>query len=333
VGRDVEAGGGSHSVSMSSDTKHILVVKPSSLGDIIHGLQVVESLRVQQPHVKITWVVADAFAPVVRACRTVDSIFVFERKGGLRGFVRLLRQIRQARHYDCVLDLQGLARSGLMTLFARAGRKIGRADAREGACFCYGETVALPEVSEPHAVEVLCQFLPSFGLSNRVEGTLVFDLPNPQLQLPESLDQAILVFPESRREEKNWPYFAEFVTRVANDFPERNLLWCGSAAIADVCPTGPNVYNLAGQTGLLDVIALIQAAGAVLANDSGPIHIAAAVGTPVLALFGPTPPEAYGPYPLQAEQHITLRSDEHTMGSLSVDTVYASFAAQFLPLL
>ena len=121
------------------------------------------------------------------------------------------------------------------------------------------------------------------------------------------------------------------MTRVANDFPERNLLWCGSAAIADVCPTGPNVSNLAGQTGLLDVIALIQTAGAVLANDSGPIHIAAAVGTPVLALFGPTPPEAYGPYPLQAERHITLRSADHRMAALSVDTVYQSFAEQLLP--
>jgi ADP-heptose:LPS heptosyltransferase len=78
---------------------------------------------------------------------------------------------------------------------------------------------------------------------------------------------------------------------------------------------------------------LIQSAGAVVANDSGPIHIAAAVGTPVLALFGPTPPEAYGPYPLVARQHIALRSDDHTMASLSIDRVYASFSAELLPLL
>jgi heptosyltransferase-1 len=318
---------------MSEDPKHILIIKPSSLGDIIHGLQVVESLRVQQPNVRITWVVVDALAPVVKACRTVDSIFVFERKGGLRGFVRLLRAIRNARHYDSVLDLQGLARSGLMTLCARAQRKIGRADAREGARFCYGETIQLPSVAEPHAVEILCQFLSAMGLSSTVQGALVFDLPTPQLQLPADLDQAILVFPESRREEKNWPYFAEFVARIARDFPDRSILWCGSPVVADACPQAANVFNLAGQTGLLDVIALIQSAGAVVANDSGPIHIAAAVGTPVLALFGPTPPEAYGPYPLVARQHIALRSDDQTMASLSIDAVYASFSAELLPLL
>ena len=318
---------------MSEDTKHILIIKPSSLGDIIHGLQVVESLRVQQPNVRVTWVVVDALAPVVKACRTVDSIFVFERKGGLRSFVRLLRAIRKARHYDCVLDLQGLARSGLMTLFARADRKIGRADAREGARFCYGETIQLPKVAEPHAVEILCQFLPAMGMSSSVEGALVFDLPTPALKLPANLDQAVLIFPESRREEKNWPYFAEFVAKVARDFPDRHILWCGSASSEQLCPQAANVYNLAGQTSLLDVIALIQSAGAVVANDSGPIHIAAAVGTRVLALFGPTPPEAYGPYPVEAPRHITLRSDDHRMDSLSVDAVYESFSAELLPLL
>lgn len=318
---------------MSEGTKNILIIKPSSLGDIIHGLQVVESLRIQQPNTRVTWVVADSLAPVVEACRTVDAVFVFQRKGGLIGFIRLLHAIRKTCHYDCVLDLQGLARSGLMTLFARAYRKVGRADAREGARFCYGETVELPKASELHAVDILRQFLPAMSLSASVEGKLVFDLPTPQLKLPAAMDAAILIFPESRRDEKTWPYFAEFVTRAASDFPDRNFVWCGSAASAETCPQAANIYNLAGQTGLLDVIALIQSGGAVVANDSGPIHIAAAVATPVLALFGPTPVEAYGPYPVDAPDHLTLRSADHTMPSLKVDTVYECFVDRLLPLL
>lgn len=318
---------------MSDDIKNILVIKPSSLGDIIHGLQVVESLRIQQPNTHITWVVADSLAPVVEACRTVDAVFVFQRKGGLLGFIRLIRAIRKTCHYDCVLDLQGLARSGLMTLFARATRKVGRTDAREGARFCYGETVQLPAASEQHAIDILRRFLPAMSLSPKIAGKLVFDLPPPQLQLPTNLDAAILIFPESRREEKTWPYFAKFLARVADDFPERNFIWCGSASSAEACPPAANIYNLAGLTGLLDVIALIQSAGAVVANDSGPIHIAAAVGTPVLALFGPTPVEAYGPYPVDAPDHVTLRSEDHIMTSLSVEAVCESFTSRLLPLL
>lgn len=318
---------------MSSVDQEILVIKPSSLGDIIHGLQVVESMRVQNPHTRVTWVVADAFAPVVEACRSVDEVIIFQRQKGVLGFFRLLRTIRSSRRYDYVLDLQGLARSGLMTLAARSEHKIGRSDAREGARFFYNQQVELPAKQTPHAVEILSQFLPAIGLLLEVKGTLAFDLPTPQLDLPEDLSRAVLVFPESRRDEKTWPHFGAWVAKMSQIHPGRAFVWCGSPASSDACPEGPNVYNLAGKTTLLDVIALIQTAGAVIANDSGPIHIAAAVGTPVMALFGPTPVDAYGPYPVDAADHITLCSEDRTMASLSLEAVSRCFEAELLPLI
>lgn len=318
---------------MSAEQQKLLVIKPSSLGDIIHGLQVVNSICIHQPNTHVTWVVADAFAPVVQACSAVDVVYVFERKGGMRGLWRLLREIKASGKYDYVLDMQGLARSGLMTWAAQSDRKIGRSDAREGAGFFYDIKVALPSSETPHAVDILSQFLPALGLPSKVKSGLSFDLPLPEVTLPELLNKAVLIFPESRREEKNWPYFSEFIEAQQHSHPEQQFVWCGSPASAASCPKTENIYNVAGHTSLLDAIALIQRAGAVIANDSGPIHIAAAVGTPVLALFGPTPVETYGPYPMDAAGHFAVRAKNGQMASLSVEAVCEQFRANLLPIL
>jgi ADP-heptose:LPS heptosyltransferase len=92
----------------------ILVIKPSSVGDILHGLQVAQSIRDQAPDSRITWVVRDRFAPLVETCATVDEVLLFHRGRGAAAFLRLLRDIR-ARHYDLVLDFRQRARSAAAT--------------------------------------------------------------------------------------------------------------------------------------------------------------------------------------------------------------------------
>ena len=198
--------------------------------------------------------------------------------------------------------------------------------------FFYDIKVPLPPFETAHAVEILSQFLPALGLPAEIKSGLYFDLPIPEIALPSPLERAVLIFPESRREEKNWPYFAECIHALRKSHPEQSFVWCGSPASAANCPAGAKIYNAAGSTSLLDAIALIQRAGAVIANDSGPIHIAAAVGTPVLALFGPTPIEAYGPYPRGVKGHHALRSEDGLMASLSVDRVCQHFESDLLPL-
>ncbi len=142
----------------------VLIIKPSSLGDIIHGLQVAQSLRAQNPEVEIDWVAAKAFAPLVRACPTVDRIFEFDRKGSLASFARLAKEIRREK-YDWALDMQGLARSALLLAAARAKRKAGRADGREGSKMLVRDKPALPlKGSLSHALEILLQFLPLLDL-------------------------------------------------------------------------------------------------------------------------------------------------------------------------
>jgi ADP-heptose:LPS heptosyltransferase len=279
----------------------------------------VESIRVQLPELRVTWVVEASFTAVVEACETVDEVIVFERKGGVPGFFRLLKQIR-SQEYDTVLDLQGLARSGLMTLAARAKQKLGRSDAREGAGLFYSQKVPLPATKQAHAVEILAKFMPALGLHENIVSSLRFDFPDMDWDTKlDSLTGGILIFPESRRLEKEWPQFASFIQAASQKYPQRKFAWCASERSAAACPGAGNIINLAGQTSLPQIIALIQEAAVVVANDSGPVHIAAAVGTPVLGLYGPTAPALYGPYPLGKSTHRTIQSADGSMASITVD--------------
>ena len=108
----------------------LLIIKPSSLGDIVQGLQVATSLKAQRSDLRISWIVREIFAPIVRACEAIDQVYVFDRAGGTKGFLRLMREVR-ATKFDYVFDMQGLLRTGLMTSRVRAKHKVGRSDARE----------------------------------------------------------------------------------------------------------------------------------------------------------------------------------------------------------
>ncbi|MCR6656376.1 MAG: hypothetical protein NVV63_11300 [Opitutus sp.] len=121
----------------------ILIIKPSSLADIVHGLQVATSMKAQRDDLRISWIVRDIYAPLVRSCEAVDHAYVFERNGGTKGFLRLISEVRKTK-FDYVFDFQGLLRSGLMTSRVRATKKVGRSDAREMSGMFYDQRVPLP---------------------------------------------------------------------------------------------------------------------------------------------------------------------------------------------
>lgn len=300
-----------------------LIIKPSSLGDIIHGLQVVQTLREQIVGLHISWVVREAFAPLVEACTTVDEVHRFYRSGGLKAFYQLVRHIRKTR-FDAVLDMQGLARSALMSLCARSSLKLGRRDAREGAYFFNTNRVPLPpNGTDAHAVDILLQFCRPFGLEPRLRGKLNFRPPYSS-NLPHTLlkEHPIVLFPNSRRPEKEWPKFAPLTERLLENMPQHIVVWAGNAPLpsSDHWPKD-RFYNLLGQTGLAQLPTLVGAAALVISNDSGPMHLAAAMGVPVLALFGPTPATRYGPYPLSSPRHRVLEAPRQNLALLEVDDV------------
>lgn len=306
--------------------KRIIIIKPSSMGDIIHGLLVAESIRNQMPGVSIDWVVRREFAPLIEASAAVEKCFIFERKGGLRGFIRLLKELRE-EPCDAVLDMQGLARSGLMALATRATLSVGRFDAREGAKWCCRKRTAKPEGKPPwHAVAILAGFLPALGLEKRIEAKLTFKAPANSVEgmLPDLSEgqKRVIVFPESRRAEKNWSGY-EALTRSLLQHPAiGQVVWCGHVAYApdgDIAEAG--FVNLTAKTSIDALPTILEAADCVVSNDSGPMHLAAALGRPLVVLFGPTSPEQFGPYPRQEDKQRIITPDGGDLSAVEVGEV------------
>jgi heptosyltransferase I len=304
----------------------VLIIKPSSLGDIVHGLQMARSLRAQAPAWTVDWVAAEAFAPLVRASTDVERVFVFDRHGPLGAFARLTGDIR-ATAYDWALDLQGLARSALLLAAARATHRAGRADAREGARLLYPLRPALPPAGRTaHALDILLQFLPLLGLRAEAPGPLTFRPPEtPALPAELSGRAPVVLFPDSRRPEKQWPGFAALTALLLAARPDLSIAWAGrTGPTPDPSWPTDRFWNLIGRTPLEALPALLQAARLVVANDSGPMHLAAALERPVVALFGPTDPARFGPYPSSSPRHHLLRAPGGDLQKLDPADVLAA---------
>ena len=301
----------------------ILFIKPSSLGDIVHGLQLAESLRQDFPQISISWVVREIFAPLVSCCDTVDEVLIFNRKGGVSAFLRLCQEVR-VKKFDWVLDLQGLFRSGLLTGAARGMRKVGRSDAREFSSLFYNERSELPtNGTGAHALDILLQFRRLFGLKPELKGHLSFEsfLPN-NFPKDKNLPSPFLFFPESRRAEKQWPYFKDLTKALLEAKPDCLVVWAGSSKISVSSEySSVRFFNLSGMTPLECLPKMLTSAELIVANDSGPMHLAVATGCPVLALFGPTDPARFGPYPIPGKPSRVLQAPMGDLSHLSVDQV------------
>lgn len=322
--------------------EEILVIKPSSLGDIIHALAVVESLRNQRGNgaVRVTWLARDIFAPVLEVCPTVDRVIRYNRGGGLREIFRVGKALRRER-FDLVLDMQGLARSAYWAHCARAPRKIGRGDGREGSRFFFREFAPPPAKGyrHAHAVEILLQFLKPLGLAPEIRGNVSFSRAELSPKIREILAPGggeipapILLFPDSRRPEKEWRGFRELTSLLLARGQGGPVVWVGSGDLApdaswDAVYT--DFYSLMGKTSLTDVLALISRARFCVTNDSGPMHIAAAMGVPVLGIFGPTPPELYGPFPPDSPKNHVMRAPGGDLSRLSADAVFEAIGKFF----
>lgn len=307
----------------------LLIIKPSSLGDIVHGLQVATSLKEQVGDLRISWVVREIFAPLVRASEAVDEVYIFERAGGAKGFLRLVKELRR-KHFDFVFDMQGLLRTGLLTSRVLADRKVGRTDAREWSGMFYGEKVALPrDGRRSHALEILLQFCPVLGAKAELHGTLKFrqaDGLNLRFADARGGGKPIVMFVDSRRAEKCWGGFKQLTELILREDKNRKVVWAGTNYVHDrgAYPRA-QFFNLTGNTSLLSLPTLIRRADWVIANDSGPMHLAAAMGVHVLGIFGPTDPRLFGPYPLNAPGNVVVQAPVGDLKLLSAKDVYGRF--------
>jgi len=314
---------------MPSGSLSLLVVLPSSLGDIVHGLQVATSLKSQVEGLRISWIVRDIFAPIVRACSAVDHVYVFQRKGGAKGFLRLIKEVRKTK-FDYVFDFQGLLRTGLMTSRVHAKKKIGRSDARELSGIFYDEKVPLPpEGRRSHALEILLQFCSVLGAKPELRGSLKFrEMDTLDLKFAEGRggSRPIVMFPDSRRAERSWGGFKQLTSLMLRGDRSRKVIWAGNTVIPDRGLYLPAQFlNLTGNTSLVSLPALIKRADWVISNDSGPMHLSAALGVRTLAIFGPTDPRICGPYPLSSPTNVVVQAPVGDMKLLTAREVFLRF--------
>ncbi len=290
-----------------ADVRRILVVKLSSLGDLFHALPAVHNLKAVSG-AAIDWLVQSEYADLVRCFTDVDRVLVFPRRGLLAGGGAFLDELRR-EPYDLVVDLQGLLKSAIPTRLARAALRIGPSFHREGSQLFY-DAVAGRRNKERHAVEENVDVVRYLGWP---ELPVEFPVKFPPVPAP-GVSPRVVIVPSSRWETKNWS--VEGFVEIAEDLLVRGatVVLAGGPAERAVCdaiaaPLGqcPNLKNLAGKTTLLELGGLLQHAQLAIAVDSGPMHMAAAVGVPVLALFGPTDPVRTGPYGAKARVLTTAR--------------------------
>ncbi len=307
---------------------HVLIVKPSSFGDVVHTFPALALLQRSVPGpLRLTWVVNDSLAALPALFPGVSRVIAFPRSHLFRGHAgrNFLRELRSEK-VDVAIDFQGLLRSGLMAWLSRAPRRIGFRQAREGAGFFYTEEHS-PEACWRHAVDrnialVRMAFPPPEGAVGAAVG-------HPPLAVAPAAAAAaqtwlgrlpgdgpvLAVGFSSRWASKTWPrgFFAAVITAVAAQVPglrcwlvgassERGL---GEELAADV--SACRLLNLAGATDFAVLAALFGRSQAMLTNDSGPMHLAAAMGTPCIALFGATDPDKTGPWG-PTGQHAVVRT-------------------------
>ena len=279
-------------------------------------LQVVEGLyhaaRQNDITLDIHWIIRDCFAEFLYLSPVVSKLFIFERHGGIRGFCRLMKEVRAYR-YDYLIDGQGLLRTGLMTFFAKATEKIGRGNAREGSRFFYKKTF-MPSFVPFHEVNILQSLLTPLKLNSEPQRPLTLRMGDWHFPFEKG---AILLFPNSGRAEKEWPFFPELTRLLLEQTPYR-CVWIGQKVPKEV-PDHPRFTNFIGQTRLSDLPVLIQSSRCVIANDSGPVHLAAALKKPLIGIYGPTSGQRSGPYP--TVEHCIFQAKNGDLRNVSPEAI------------
>ena len=307
-----------------TDIKRLLVIKPSSLGDIVHGLQVLQTVTRQLPECRVTWVARDRFAGLVRAAPFVHEVIEFERKRGFRGLLDVMKTLR-GRSFDEVWDMQGLLRSGLMAAAANAPVKCGRRDSRECAGLFCNRRVSLPDGNGPHhAIRILQEFPKRLGL----DAEIVFPLAlKPAEEFPWSSffdgDPArrFVIFTDSRGVEKEWKGFSALTRLILENLPDSRVAWCaGAPTQPDFAVPDGRFLNLSGCP-FEEMLALARQPSVFIGNDSGPMHLSAAVGNRVLAIFGPTSPDRFGPWPPCSPRTASVTAPGGVLADLTPETV------------
>ncbi len=286
----------------------LLIVKMSSIGDVLHALPLAQALKEARPSLHLGWLVRTRCADLLRGNPHIDHLYVIPDKPTLLTLLSLRRVLHAAR-FQAALDLQGLLLSGVLTWLSGARVRVGWDRNREGnALFLTHPVVPGKDVTR-HEIDALFGFADALGIQPAYESypaqaylaapdrawaaEQLAGLPHPLVALNVGASRAY----------KRWP--AEHWADLADGLSNRGagLAFVGDKADAALAAQvralmtshGP-VVDLAGQTSLRALASVLAACDSVVSADTGPMHLAVAVGTPVVALFGGTDPRRHGPY-------------------------------------
>ncbi len=284
----------------------ILIIKLSSIGDLFHALPTVHNLKVEL-YAQVHWVTQEENAELVECFDDVSKVIIFPRKETFKGIKKFIKKLR-AEQYDYIIDLQGLIKSAFVARLAKGKNRIGPSFQREGA-FMFYNSVAGKLNKNRHAVDE-CYDVVDFLKLNRIEPA--FNITFPKYELPESVSPKIAIAPVSRWTTKNWnpEQFAQ-TAEILIEKMNASIFLIGSPADKEICDEINNLINgravnLAGKTSLTQSGSVLRQMDILLANDSGPVHIACAVNLMNYVIFGPTSPLRTGPF---GDNNFVFQSD------------------------
>jgi lipopolysaccharide heptosyltransferase I len=329
---------------------NIAIVKLSSLGDVVHALPVAAALRARVPHGHVTWVVERREAVLLRGNPAIDEVAIADTRAWrrLRGFktgtsavldIRtLFHQLRRS-HFDVTLDLQGNIKSGLLTAATGASVRIGvvARHCREPLNALFTNRRVEPPAFARHIVDQHLALLGPLGIA---APSATFWLPSDPAADDvverffaghglKGSERVVALNPGAGRQAKRWPVarFAELARRLRAEVGATALVVWGpkeegqAQAIVDAAGTASAI--LAPPTDLHALLALLRRARVMVAADTGPLHLAAALGTACVGLYGPTDPARNGPY---GPGHRIVRGSGEAMQALSVGPVLGAVA-------
>lgn len=339
-----------------SDYKRILVIKMSSLGDIIHALPTLYAIRQNWPNAHITWAVHEQFSSILPSLPWIDEvIYVHKKKLKSISYLKELRRILQAHKFDISIDLQCIAKSAIVAFLSGAKEKYGYWELREGSWL-----INRPLEGSHKYDHVIERYLDTVRALGGVVENVEFPLPHDEASEKhiESIlkmegmtleDEYIVIAPGARWIVKEWPlaHWAKLIDLLCKE--HKKVILIGSEEDASKGKEieelmshyervqedhrGKMCINLIGKTSLQELIELLRHARLFISADTGPLHMANALKVDLVALFGVTSPQRTGPYggdhvhiiespTSRATVKEPLVNDPQCMSQISVDLVY-----------
>ena len=283
--------------------KRLLIVRMSALGDVVHALPVLAAIRDARPEIDVDWLADRHYAGILEYVDGIAQVVI--GRPGLSNAVAVMRR----REYDVAIDLQGLLKSAAMARLSAATRVVGfdRNGLREpAAAWFYNETAAVP--AGAHVIDKNLAVLAALQIPRPTMPRFPFVIPKSLVAddvrsaaAKRGLGHIALINPGAAWPNKRWP--PERFGAVARHLSEHHrfapvVLWGrGEMPLADAVVTASaSTAVRAPETTIGDLLGLAAGASLMVSGDTGPLHIAAAVGTPIVGLYGPTWPERNGPW-------------------------------------